>query len=161
MKPLSPKIRGRLEMQGYRGLDDAHLAEISPWVRVVPATLLGWTAVGTVLGSPAVFWVLTPFALLGALPHHPIEAIYDRGLRHLLGTRGLPAGGLPRRVAFASMGLMLCGAGFAFATDHRTAGRVMGSIVLLSEVTYLSTLLCPVSALLALFRRAMRHKSAR
>jgi len=161
MKALSPKTRGRLEMQGYHGLDDAHLIEISPWVRVVPATLLGWTAVGTALGSPAVFWVLTPFALLGALPRHPLEAVYDRGLRHVLGTRALPASGVPRRVAFASLGLMLCGAGVAFALGHRTAGRLLGAVVLLSELIYLSTLLCPVSALLALLRRAMRRQAAR
>jgi hypothetical protein len=157
MKSLSHKTRGRLEMQGYRGLDDAHLIEISPWVRVVPATLLGWTAVGTLLGSPAVFWVLTPFALLGALPHHPLEAVYDRWLRHVLGTRALPAGGVPRRVAFASLGLMLCGAGTAFALGSPNVGRLLGVVVLVSESTYLSTLLCPVSALLALLRRALRR----
>ncbi len=63
--------RGRIEAQGFLGLDDRTIQEVNFWLRLSPAICITWTAIGTALQSVPALWALAPFALLGALlPGH-------------------------------------------------------------------------------------------
>ena len=121
--------RARLEMQGFVGLSDEKLAEVGPWLRLVPIASVGWMAVGTLLASPALIWGLVPFAAAGALRRrHPFDALYNHGLRHLLGTRPLPLYGVPRRVASGVATTWIIATALVFSTGATTLGRVLGAI---------------------------------
>ncbi len=134
-RTLSAVTRRRLETQGFVGLDDATLAEVGPWLRLAPALCATWAAVGTGLESPGVLWALMPFAALGAtLRGHPFDAIYNHGIRHLLGTRRLPPYNTPRRVACAVATLWLGAAGWAFYAGASPLGYALGAALALAAL---------------------------
>jgi hypothetical protein len=111
------RMRARLEMQGFVGLNDRRLAESRPWLRLAPAICATWATLGTIVASPVLLWALVPFAALGALRRsHPFDALYNYGLRHLLGTRRLPAYGPPRRVACGVATVWLAATAAAFGS---------------------------------------------
>ena len=127
VRRASPVTRGRLEAQGFVGLDDGTLAEVGRWLRLAPALCAGWAAVGTALASPLVLWALMPLAALGALGHgHPFDALYNHGIRHLLGTRRLPPYRAPRRFACAVATVWLGLAGGAFLLAASVVGYLLG-----------------------------------
>ena len=87
------------------------------------------TLVRTLLASPALIWGLVPFAAAGALRRsHPFDALYNHGLRHLLGTRPLPLYGVPRRVASGVATTWIIATALVFSTGATTLGRVLGAI---------------------------------
>ena len=100
MNTVSSTTRKRIEAQGYLGLSDAGLAEVGPWLRLAPAICMVWSAIATLYQSELALMILVPFAALGALLRgHPFEAIYNYGIRHIIGTQKLPPAQAPRRFA--------------------------------------------------------------
>jgi hypothetical protein len=87
--PALAVVRRRIEAQGVRGLDDAALAEIGPWLEWSPALCATFIAIGTILASPAALWTLAAIAPGAALPFHPFDLLYNHVVRHLTGTRPL------------------------------------------------------------------------
>lgn len=142
---LSPVTRQRLECQGFVGCDDGTLAEVAPWLRLAPALCATWAAVGTALEAPLVLWALVPFAALGALRQgHPFDALYNHGVRHLLGTRRLPPYRAPRRIACAVAAVWLGLTGGAFFAGASIAGYVLGgALVLMALVTTVTDFCIP------------------
>lgn len=125
--PALAVVRRRIEAQGFRGLDDAALAEIGPWLRWSPALCAVLMATGTILASPPVLWALAAIALLGAvLPFHPFDVLYNQGVRHLTGTRPLPHHGPQRRFACGMAAAWLAGTGLAFQEGAAVLGYVLG-----------------------------------
>jgi hypothetical protein len=113
MSQISTTVRERIQAQGFCGLSDAAYAQINYPLRLSPAIMMLWVAVGTVLASAQVLWTLVPFTALGAiLTGHPFDVLYDQGLRYL--------NGYPRTAAlWASATLRLRG-----GDDHDIAGRM-------------------------------------
>jgi Domain of unknown function (DUF4395) len=125
-RTLAP-VRKRIEAQGFLGLDDRTLAQINYPLRLAPAICSTWAALGTALASPAALWALTPFALLGAvLPWHPFDALYQLGIRPLLGRPPLPRYPLPRRLSCLLATFFLAGAAVGFETGHPVLGHALG-----------------------------------
>jgi hypothetical protein len=123
-------------MQGYRGLDDAALAEVDVWSRLAPGLCMIWVAVGTWRASPVILWSLMPIAALGALlPHHPFDLPYNIGLRPLTGGHALPPHGLPRRFACAIATIWIGAIGWAFQAGAFTAGYVLGGAMVLAAAS--------------------------
>ena len=113
MPQISTTARERIRAQGFCGLNDATYAQINYPLRLSPAIMMVWVAVGTVLASAQILWALVPFTALGAiLTGHPFDVLYNHGLRYLLGSPELPRYG-------ASATLRLCG-----RDDHDGAGRM-------------------------------------
>ena len=113
MSQISTTARERIQAQGFCGLSDATYAQINYPLRLSPAIMMVWVAVGTVLASAQILWALVPFTALGAiLTGHPFDVLYNHGLRYLMGT--------PETAAlWASATLRLCG-----GDDHDVAGRM-------------------------------------
>jgi hypothetical protein len=113
MAQISATARERIQAQGFCGVSDATYAQINYPLRLSPAIMMVWVAVGTVLGSADILWALVPFTALGAiLTGHPFDVLYNQGLRYLMGRPELPRYGIRRR-------FRLCG-----GDDHDVAGRM-------------------------------------
>ena len=154
VRTVSPATRGRLEAQGFTGLDDGTLAELGPWLRLASGLCAAWAAVGTALGSPLVLWALVPFAALGALRQgHPFDALYNHGLRHLLGTRRLPPYGAPRRFACAVATVWLGLTGSAFFAGASVVGYTLGVAFVLAALVPTLTDFCIPSFIYGLLVR--------
>ena len=119
--------RRRIEAQGYLGLSDATLAEVGPWLRLSPAICMVWVAIATYFESVNALLVLIPFAALGIfLPWHPFDAIYNLGVRHLIGTELLPRAGAPRRFACFVATAWLIATSWAFYSGATVLAYVLG-----------------------------------
>jgi hypothetical protein len=124
---VSPIVRGRIEAQGFLGLDDQMIRQINYWLRLSPAICMVWAAIGTALQSAAVLWALVPFALLGAvLPGHPFDLFYTHGARYVTGGPRLPRYPLPRRFACLLATLMLVAAAWCFQSGWNLSGQILG-----------------------------------
>jgi hypothetical protein len=150
-------------MQGFVDLDDEALGQVGPWLRLAPAICAVWTAVGTVLASPAVLWSLVPFAVLGAATRgHPFDAIYNHGIRRLLRTPALPPYRAPRRFACAVATVWLTITGLAFAVGWWTVGSVLGAGLVVAALVPTTTDFCIPSFVYGLlFGRPMSCTSPR
>lgn len=127
MNTVSTTTRKRIEAQGYLGLSDATLVEVGPWLRFSPAICMVWAAVATYNESWLALAVLIPFAALGAiLPWHPFDAIYNYGIRRILGTGVLPRARAPRKFACMVATLWLIAAAWAFYSGAANLGYVLG-----------------------------------
>jgi hypothetical protein len=121
-------LRRRIEAQGFRGLDDAYLAEVGPWLRWSPALCAAWMAAATIGASPPALWTLAVIAGLGAvLPAHPFDFLYNGAARRLTGTRPLPRHGPQRRFACGMAAAWLAGTGLAFHEGAMVLGYALGA----------------------------------
>ncbi len=127
MNTVSSTTRKRIEAQGYLGLSDAGLAEVGPWLRLAPAICMVWSAIATLYQSELALMILVPFAALGALlPGHPFEAIYNYGIRHVIGTQKLPPAQAPRRFACGVATIYLLVTIIAFHNGFPFIGQFFG-----------------------------------
>src|SRR5262245_43798859 len=127
MTTTASPVRTRIEAQGFVGLDDRTVAQINYPLRLAPAICLAWTAAGTALSSPAILLALAPLAALGAvLPGHPFDALYQFGIRRVLGTEAIPRYPLPRRLGCVLATVMLLVAGMAFQAGQPLLGQAVG-----------------------------------
>lgn len=127
MSHPSPAIRRRLEAQGFRGLDDAALEELAPWLRWSPAFCTLFMVAGVATQSAVALWALAATAFLGALmPFHPFDLLYNYGARYLIGTRPLPHQGPQRRFACGMATVWLIVTGWAFHAGAATVGFALG-----------------------------------
>lgn len=127
MNTVSSTTRKRIEAQGYLGLSDAGLAEVGPWLRLAPAICMVWSAIATFYQSELALMILVPFAALGALlPGHPFEAIYNYGIRHVIGTQKLPPAQAPRRFACGVATIYLLVTIIAFHKGFPLIGQFFG-----------------------------------
>ena len=143
MSQISTTARERIQAQGFCGLSDATYAQINYPLRLAPAIMMVWVAVGTVLGSAQILWALVPFTALGAiLTGHPFDVLYNQGLRYLMGTQELPRYGLRRRFAFAVATTMTALAAWAFQARAPLLGYIVGGAIVASTCLQVITGIC-------------------
>ena len=155
---VTPTVRSRLEAQGFRGLDDATLGKLAPWLRWSPVLCTVSITIGVVLMSPTVLWSVAAIAFLGTvLPFHPFDLIYNYGIRHLTGTGPLPHQGPQRRFACGFAVVWLIAMGWAFHAGATTVGLVFGVLMIGMAALVSVTHFCAASAIYnALFERRER-----
>ncbi|MBI4001183.1 MAG: DUF4395 family protein [Nitrospira defluvii] len=142
MSDMSPIVRGRIEAQGFLGLDDQMIKQVNYWLRLSPAICMIWAAIGTALQSATVLWLLVPFALLGALlPGHPFDLLYTHGVRYVTGGPRLPRYPLPRRFACLLATLMLVVA-WCFQSGRLLSGQIVGWTLVAAAFVNVSTGFC-------------------
>jgi hypothetical protein len=147
----------RLHVQGFGEVDQALLAEVSPWLRLSPALCAGFATLGTVLGSPAVLALLAFTALLGAmLPFHPFDLTYNYGIRLVLAKRPLPSNGAPRRFACGIAAVWLTAMALSFAAGDLPVGYALGALFVAVAALVATTDICIPSHVYHVLRRLGR-----
>jgi hypothetical protein len=130
-------------MQGV-GLDDAALAEIGPWLRLAPAVCSALIAIATLLALPSLFWALMPLGLICAVfGTHPVNLLYNLGLRHLFGTPRIPRSGAPMRFSCLLAALWLGSTGIVFFVSAPLLGYALGAGLVLATGIAATTPFCP------------------
>jgi hypothetical protein len=143
MSHISAIARERMQAQGFCGLSDATYAQINYPLRLSPAIMMVWVAVGTVLGSAQILWALVPFTALGAiLTGHPFDVLYNHGLRYLMGRQELPRYGTRRRFAFAVATTMTAMAAWGFQAGMPLLGHIVGGAIVASTCLQVITGIC-------------------
>ena len=125
-----PVLRHRLEVQSFLNQSCETLHELRSWWRFTPT--LNWiiTLAGILLGSPEI--LLAQAALMGIAvftPSHPLDLVYNFGVRHLTGTSPLPRSGQRRRIVFGLAGALLAVMAGWFAAGLDTVGYIQGTIM--------------------------------
>lgn len=129
---VNPTVRSRLEAQGFYGLDDKTLAELSPWMRWTYSLGTLVTLFGVVLTSPVVLWVLAAITSVGIfLPFHPFDLLYNYGMRFLTRTEPFPNSGPQRHFVFVVATVWLVTTGWAFYISADIVGITLGVLLIL------------------------------
>ncbi len=136
MAQISAFTRSCLNMQGYAQLDDETKSRYTLALRFSPAVCTALIIIGVVLQSPIWLGVMTVVAIIGAiLPRgHPVDLIYNFGVRYLFGAPPLPPNPKPRRFACVVTTLLLIGSVLSFLYGLPVLAFVLGgslSVVLL------------------------------
>ena len=136
-----------LAMQGYVGVLDAAKRQLALAIRFTPAVCTGLIVAGLAMHSAAWLAGVAAIALIGGLfpSGHPIDLVYNHGVRHLVGGDKLPPNPPPRRFACLVAMLVLGGAAAGFATGHPTVGYVLGGFMVAAGVTVTLTNWCLAS----------------
>jgi hypothetical protein len=147
--------RHRLEAQGFRGLDDATLAEVGPWLRWSPVLCTFVMILGVSLQSAVTLWLLAGIALLGVfLPFHPFDLLYNYGVRYLTGTRPFPQNGPQRKFACGLASAWLVATGWAFHAGMNTIGYALGiSLIAVAALVSATNICIPSMIYNAMFSR--------
>ncbi len=124
---LGTKRLGRLDVQGFDSIDEEHLAEVGPWLRMAFGLCATLAIVATALASKPLLFTLAAIAFLATiLPVHPFDLIYNYGIRRLTGTRRLPKRGPPSRFACGVGALWVIVTIGAFDSPYPIVGYVLG-----------------------------------
>jgi hypothetical protein len=150
MSQISKTARERIQAQGFCGLSDATYAQINYPLRLSPAIMMVWVAVGTVLASAPILWALVPLTALSAiLTGHPFDVVYNQALRYLTGAAKLPRYGLRRRMAFAVATTMMSLAAWGFQAGVPLLGYIIGGAMVASTCLNVITGICGPAMLAA------------
>ena len=126
-KPLPSRTRKRLNVQGLTCISDQELAPVAAWWRTAYLGCAVLAAAGTALASPTILWIVMPLAALGALfPVHPLDLVYNYGIRYLTGTGPLPRRTPQTRFACGVGALWLVATALAFQSGQLTLGYALG-----------------------------------
>jgi hypothetical protein len=127
-------------MQGYVQLDDDAKSRYALALRFSPAVCTALIVVGLVLQSPIWLGIMAVGAIIGAiLPSgHPIDLLYNFGVRYLFRAPPLPPNPKPRRFACVVTTLFLIGSALSFQYGLPVLAFVLGGF--LSAVLLVNTL---------------------
>ncbi len=128
MAQISAFTMSCLNMQGYVQLDDETKSRYALSLRFTPAVCTALIVVGLLLQSPIWLGVMAVVAIIGAiLPSgHPVDLIYNFGVRYLFGAPPLPPNPKPRRFACVVTTLFLIGSALSFQYGLPVLGFVLG-----------------------------------
>ncbi|MFQ5349238.1 MAG: DUF4395 family protein [Thermoanaerobaculia bacterium] len=141
---------GGLAQQGYYELSTDELRRLDHGLRFTPSVMLVAAAVGLATRQPALHATLAAIGALAlVLPrHHPIDLLYNYGVRHLFRAPALPSNPLPRRLAglaAAGLNLAIC---LALAAGNDSLAYGLGAVLLVLLTLVATRHLCLVSWLL-------------
>jgi rhodanese-related sulfurtransferase len=136
-----------LFQQGYQSYSPAELRQLEWGLRFTPLACSILTVVGLVYALP---YLLLGVASLGvwaffAPAAHPMDLIYNRGVRHLFGAVSLPPNPLQRRLACFAAGVMNSTAAALFLADAPMAARIVGGMLLCLQAIVIFTHFCTLS----------------
>jgi rhodanese-related sulfurtransferase len=86
---------------------------------------------------------------------HPMDLIYNHGVRHLFGAVALPPNPLQRRLACLAAGVMNAAAAFLFMGGMPTAALIVGGALLVLQVIVITTHFCTLSYMYEWIMRAI------
>ena len=87
MVKLSPFTRRMLDIQGYENVCDEDFGDIAPWMKMAIFACATLVAIAMAIGSIPMLWVIVAVAAVaGISPVHPLDLIYNYGIRYITGT---------------------------------------------------------------------------
>jgi hypothetical protein len=144
-----------LATQGYR-LTEGDRRGLRVGLRFTTGACLGLVVTGLALESPAMLAVLAGIALVGGFAsRHPLDVVWNRAARHVVGGLPLPPNPPRRRHAFKLAGVWLLAVAGLFAVGLSTPALVLGGLLVAACTTVTVTNLCLPSVALAWWER--RH----
>lgn len=146
-----------LFQQGYQSYSAGELKQLEWGLRFTPSACSLLTLVGLWLQLP---WLLLAVSLLGmwaffAPGAHPMDLIYNHGVRHLFGAVPLPPNPLQRRLACLAAGVMNATAALLFFLSLPIAAWIVGGMLLVLQVIVITTHFCTLSYLYEGIMRAL------
>lgn len=136
-----------LFQQGYQRFTPAELKQLEWGLRFTPTVCSLITLAGLILQQPA---VLLGVAALGMWAFffpagHPMDLIYNHGVRHLFGAVKLPENPLQRRLACLSAGILNVIAAGLFLAGLPLAALVVGGMLLVLQAVVIFSHFCTLS----------------
>ena len=155
---IDQTTEARLALRGIEARDDEAYRRMLPWTKM--AFALGGTQalIATTFADAATLWQMVPVAAAAViLPHHPVEYLYNFGIRHVTKTAPLPTNKAPVRFAFFMATLILAAAAWSFDKGIMWLGYLLGLQVALVSATFVVSSFCIPAAIWA-FMTGQRHK---
>jgi rhodanese-related sulfurtransferase len=139
-----------LVQQGYLGYSPEDLAKLNWGLRFTPTVCMAGALVGLATQTPWIHFVLAALGTAALLfpAHHPLDLLYNHGVRSLTGGPKLPPNPLPRRVACLLGGLMNLGIGLSFQAGVLWSAYVLGAVLVVLQLIVISAHFCVASWLL-------------
>jgi rhodanese-related sulfurtransferase len=136
-----------LVQQGYEDFTQQQLKEMEWGLRFTPTLCALITLAGLILQQPAILFTV---AVLGVWAFffpasHPMDMIYNYGVRHLFGAAKIPANPFQRRLACLSAAGMNFAAGSLMLAGIPTAAWVVGGLLLVLQAIVIGTHFCMLS----------------
>jgi hypothetical protein len=124
-------------------------------LRFSPLMCFAGIALGTVLASPVLLFVIAGTAFVGGFvtPKHPFDYLYDLAIRPLLGGPVLPPSPAPRRFACQLAAPWIVAVAIAFLADASTVAWALAVPLLLVAATVATTNWCLPSLIYGLLHR--------
>lgn len=152
---ISSISRKRLGEQGYRGFDDSDLSRHRLGIRFAYFACMSVVVAGLVFGSQPLLLLANAIAFLGIFPpYHPIDYLYNYGIRHFLSRPKLPPRANQSRFACFMATVMLAIINYFLYLGNFTVVYIVGAMLLTSAflVTFLDICI-PSKIYNALFER--------
>jgi rhodanese-related sulfurtransferase len=136
-----------LRQQGYTGLSAEELRKLKWGLRWTPTLCMAGAIVGLATQTPWIHYMLSVLGVLAiVLPaHHPLDMLYNFGVRKLTGGPKLPPNPLPRSTACFLGGLMNLGIGLAFQAGQVGLAYAIGGSLIVLQVIVISSHFCVAS----------------
>lgn len=146
-------MRANLTTQGYC-LREEERRELAVALRFSTGVCLALVITALALQSAAIVFALSAIGVLAGFgARHPFDHVWNRAVRHLAGGPVLPPNPRRRRDAFKVAAAWLLLVAILFATGARTAGLVLGGMLVAACATVTATNLCLPSEAFAWLER--------
>jgi rhodanese-related sulfurtransferase len=136
-----------LFQQGYQRFSPRELRQLEWGLRFTPAVCSLIALYGLVTHQPAVLFAVAALGVWAFFfpAAHPMDWIYNRGVRPLFGAAALPEKPLQRRLACLSAGIMNLLAASCFLAGQPHAAWVIGGLLLVLQAIVITTHFCTLS----------------
>ena len=142
--------------QGYT-CSTEELREIQNGLRFTPLLCMGLALYGLYIQNPYWHFAIAALGIIPFwLPNHPLDLVYNYGVRHIFGAAKLPKAPLPRRIACLMGGGMNLGIGLSFLYGNVILAYVFGAILVTLQIVVITTHFCVASWMYEGLRKLMK-----
>ena len=136
-----------LFQQGFQRFSAKELKQLEWGLRFTPLVCSALTAYALYFQLPTLLFIVAGLGIWAFLfpAGHPMDLIYNHGIRHLFGAVKLPANPFQRRLACFSAGVMNVIAAVLFLSNMPTAALVVGGMLLFLQAIVIFTHFCTLS----------------
>jgi len=136
-----------LFQQGYQSYTPAELKQLEWGLRFTPGICSLIALYGLIFQLPIVLFAVAALGLIAFfLPKsHPMDLLYNHGVRHLFNSVALPPNPFQRRLACMSAGIMNIIAASLFLFELPIAAYIVGGMLLTLQAIVIFTHFCTLS----------------
>ena len=152
-----------LRQQGYVGLSLEELGKLKWGLRFTPTVCMAGCIVGLATQNAWIHYVLAVLGTMAiAVPaHHPLDMLYNYGVRLITGGPKLPPNPLPRQTACFLGGLMNLGIALSFQAGQVALAYVIGVALVILQLIVINSHFCVASWILEVIAKIAGHGPSR